>query len=97
MKGGNATCSKAGLQNKSLISVDRLADTGYYSIFMPGGEGVQVMDTNEAKVTINGDAVLRGGQDSHSLWGVQVGGESSNNTDIALTEEELNEAIHNVF
>ena len=48
------------LQNNSIISVGKLADAGYYTIFMLGGEGVQVLDANESKVTITWDVVLRG-------------------------------------
>ena len=49
-----------GLQHNSLVSVGKLADAGYYTIFVPGGEGVQVFDENKSKVTVTGDAVLRG-------------------------------------
>ena len=31
-----------GLQHNSLVSVGKLAKAGYYTIFMPGGKGVQV-------------------------------------------------------
>ena len=35
-----------GLQHNSLVSVGKIADAGYYTIFMPGGEGLQVFDAN---------------------------------------------------
>ena len=62
---------------------------------MSGGEGVQVFDANESKITVTGDAVLRGWRDNHGLWQVPVGDESK--SDIALTREELNKSLHNVF
>ena len=83
------------LQHNSLVSVGKLADAGYYTIFMPGGKGVQVFDENKSNVTVTGDAVLRGWRDSHGLWRVPVGDDS--NADISLTRKELNESLHNVF
>ena len=66
-----------------------------YTIFVPGGEVVQVFDENKSKVIVTGDAILRGWWDSHGLWRVPVGYES--NADIALNIKELNEILHNVF
>ena len=49
-----------GLQHNSLVSVGKLVDAGYYTIFVPGGKGVQVFDETKSKVTVTGDDVLRG-------------------------------------
>ena len=84
-----------GLHHNSLASVIKLADAGYYTIFMPGGKGVQFFDENNSSVTVTGEAVLRGWRDSHGLWRFPV--VDQNNADISLTRKEPNESLHNVF
>ena len=82
-----------GLQHSSLVSVGKLADAGYCTIFMPGNQCVYVMDGNQVKVHVSGEAVLRGWRDHQGLWRVPLeDGES-----VALTQEELDESINNVF
>ena len=49
-----------GLQHNSLVSVGKLSDAGYCTIFMPGNQGVQVVDGNKVKINVSGEAVLRG-------------------------------------
>ena len=83
------------LQHNSLVIVGKKVEARYYTIFMPGGKGVQFFYENKSNVTVTGDAVLRGWRDSHGLWQVPVGDES--NADISLTRKELNESLHNVF
>ena len=84
-----------GLQHNSLVSFGKLADAGYYTIFTPGGKGVQVFDENKLNLTVTGDAFLRRWRDSHGLWQVPVGDES--NSDIALIRKEPNESMQNGF
>ena len=61
-----------GLQHSSLVSVGKLADAGYCTIFMPGNQGVQVFNGNNVKVNVSGDAVLRGWRDPQGLWRVPM-------------------------
>ena len=49
-----------GLQHKSLVSVGKLSGVGYCAIFMPGNQGVQVVNGNKVKIHVSGEAVLRG-------------------------------------
>ena len=66
---------------------------------MTGGEGVQVFDTNNSKVNVTGEAVLRKWRDDHGLWRVPVkggaNGEEANT--IALTKQELIEVFQKVL
>jgi hypothetical protein len=48
------------LEHNSLVSVGKLADAGYYTLFMPVGKEMQVYDSNEVVVNISAEAVLRG-------------------------------------
>ena len=49
-----------GLQHSSLVSVRKLADAGYCTIFMPGNQDVHVIDGNQVKVHLSREAVFRG-------------------------------------
>ena len=79
------------LQN-SLVSVSKLADNGYVTIFQPGGKGVAVFDENDIKVTVTGKAVLQGWREGN-LWRVPL----DNGSSAALDETQLSEAAHNLF
>ena len=82
-----------GLQHSSLVSVGKLADAGYCTIFMPGNQGVKVFNGNDVKVNVSGDAVLRGWRDPQGLWRVPMDdGES-----ITLSQQQLEESVNNVF
>ena len=48
------------LEHDSLVSVEKLANAGYKTLFMPGGEGVQVCNAKDVKINISTEAVLRG-------------------------------------
>ena len=82
-----------GLQHNSLISVGKLADAGYCTIFMPGTQGVQVIDGNNVKIHVSGEAVLRGWRDPQGLWRVPLGGGDS----TPLSPQQLKESLNNVF
>ena len=71
----------------------KLADAGYYTLFMPGGKGVQVYDANDVKINISAEAVLRGWRDHQGLWRVPI----DDGEDVSLDNEELSEAVHSVF
>ena len=76
-----------------------MADAEYYTIFIPGGEGVKVFDANKSKVTVTGEAVLKGWRDEHGLLRVPVKSDTGNEetSTVALTKQELNEVLNNVF
>ena len=46
------------LSLNSLISAGKLAESGYVTLFMPGGDGVEVYDEQDIKFVITGEAVL---------------------------------------
>ena len=81
------------LKHNSLVSVGKLADAGYYTLFMPGGKGVKVYDANDVKINISAEAVLRGWRDHQGLWRVPIDDEE----EVFLNDKELSEAAHNVF
>ena len=60
------------LSHNSLISVGKLADAGYVTLFMPGGDGVEVYDERDIKFVVSGEAVLRGWRDKDRLWRVPM-------------------------
>ena len=60
---------------------------------MPGNQGVNVVDGNQVKVHVSGEAVFGGWRDHQGLWRVPLeDGES-----VALSQEQLDELINNVF
>ena len=54
-----------GLKN-TLVSVSKLSDDGYVTIFQPGGQGVEVYDQRDVRIVVTGEAALRGWRDPHS-------------------------------
>ena len=89
------------LSHNSLISVGKLADAGYVTLFMPGGDGVEVYDERDIKFVVSGEAVLRGWRDKDGLWrvpmqdGVLPPGQSP--PSIALGHEQLRDVVNNLF
>ena len=75
----------SGLKDNSLVSVGKLADAGYHTLFIPGGQGVQVFDANEVKVNISAESVLQGHRDDQGLWRVSI----DNKEDVSLSNDEL--------
>lgn len=82
-----------GIQQSSLVSVDKLSDEGYCIIFVPGNQGVQIVDGNKVKVHVSGEAVLTGWMDHQGLWRVPMEGRN----DVALSRDQLEEPLNNVF
>ena len=83
----------SGLQDNSLVSIGKLADAGYYTLFTPGGQGSQVFDANKVKLNISAEHVLQGYRDNQGLWRVPI----DDKEDFSLTSDELAQAINNVF
>ena len=54
---------------------------------------MQVYAANDVKINISAEAVLRGWRDHHGLWRVPI----DDGEDVYLDDEELTEAVHNVF
>ena len=61
-----------GLHHSLFVSIGNMADTGYYTIFMPGNQSVLVVDGNGHTISITRDAVLRGCRGHGVLWRVLV-------------------------
>ena len=76
-----------------MVSVGKLADAGYCTIFMPGNQGVQVFNGNNVKINVSGDAVLRGWRDPQGLWRVPMDDGDS----VTLSQQQLEESVNNVF
>ena len=79
----------SGFQHSLLVSVGKLSDAGYYTIFMPGNQGVQVVDGNNVKINVSGDAVLRGWRDPQGLWRVPM----DDGKRVTLSQHQLGESI----
>ena len=59
------------LEHNSLVSVGKLADAGYYILFMPGGKGVQVYDATDVKPTSQRKQYFEGGETTKDCGGCQ--------------------------
>ena len=81
------------LQHNSLVSVGKLSDAGYCTIFMPGNQGVQVIDGNTVKIHVSEEAVLREWRDPQGLWRVPLDDGNS----MPLSPQQLKESLNNVF
>jgi hypothetical protein len=57
-----------GLWPNSLVSVGKLADADYTTIFHPQGEGVAVHEKNTIQVKLLSKPVLQGWWDANGLW-----------------------------
>ena len=89
------------LAHNSLISVSTLADAGYVTIFEPGTSGVNVYNKKDVRITVTGEAALRGWRDPVSkLWRVPLSDNAANeqaNATIELNMEELKHVVNNLF
>ncbi|KAL7528559.1 LOW QUALITY PROTEIN: hypothetical protein ACHAWF_005413 [Thalassiosira exigua] len=83
----------------STLSVGKMSDAGYYTIFEPGNRGVAVYDANQVKIQVNGDALLRGWQEASGLWRVLLPTNSNPTSPQTahLQRDALCEAAHNLF
>ena len=57
-----------GLRPNSLVSVGKLADADYTTVFHPRGEGVTVHKKDTLKLTLLRKPVLQGWRDPNGLW-----------------------------
>ena len=58
-----------GLHKDSLVSVGKLADAGYYTIFMPGNQGVQIFDGTKSKNVYLEKPYSEGGETTKDFGG----------------------------
>lgn len=57
-----------GLRPNSLVSVGKLADANYTTVFHPQGEGVTIHQENTLKLHLSRKPVLQGWRDANGLW-----------------------------
>jgi hypothetical protein len=57
-----------GLRPNSLVSVGKLADSDYTTVFHPRGEGVTVHEKNSFRMKLLRKPVLQGWRDANGLW-----------------------------
>jgi hypothetical protein len=57
-----------GLRPNSLVSVGKLADADYTTIFHPRGEGVTVHKKNTFQLKLHRKPILQGWRDANGLW-----------------------------
>ncbi len=61
-----------GLKPKALVSVSRLANNGYTTIFHPYKQGVTVHDADSFSLTLKSPPVLQGCRNEAGLWTVPL-------------------------
>ena len=86
------------LKENSLLSVCKLSDVGYTTIFHPGDRGVTVHWHDDVFIRVSKEAVLQGWRDESGLWRVPIKEKVENqNTDTLLLQRPAtNEAVFNV-
>jgi hypothetical protein len=82
-----------GLQPNSLVSVGKLADAGYTTIFYPAGREVSVHQKKSVHIRLLHKPVLQGWQDENGLW--QLSREPT--VPILVSKTAKQEAASNVY
>ena len=78
------------LRDNSLISVCKLADAGYTTIFHAGDGGVTVHWHDDVFIRVSKEAVLKGWRDESGLWRVPIKDKVENeNTDTLILQRPL--------
>jgi hypothetical protein len=57
-----------GLRPNSLVSIGKLANAGYTTVFHPTGRGVTVHQKKSLQIRLLRKPVLQGWQDANGLW-----------------------------
>ena len=60
------------LKENSLLSVCKLSDAGYTTIFHPGNGGVTVHWEGDIYIRVKKEAILKGWRDKSRLWRVPI-------------------------
>ena len=82
----------------NLMSVGKLADSGYITVFHPGSQGVEVYDSNATTVTTTGaPPVLRGCRDEVGLYQVPLTNDANANNNNILHQQTTKQAAYNLF
>ncbi len=82
-----------GLWSNSLVSIGKLADAGYTTIFHPAGRGVTVHQKKSVHIRLLHKPVLQGWQDENGLW--QLSREPT--APILVSKTVTQEAASNVY
>ena len=87
------------LEGNSLLSVAKLSDAGYTSIFHAGDGGATVHWHEDVFIRVKKDAILKGWRDESGLWQVPIKDKVKNeNTDTLILQRPLpSEATCNVY
>jgi hypothetical protein len=76
------------LTTNSLVSVPKLADAGYTTVFHPGKQGVTIHGTNTVSIHQRCKPVLQGWQDENGLWQLVY------NSDASIMSRQTKERQH---
>ena len=87
------------LEHNSLLSVCKLSDAGYTTVFHPGDGGKTVHWSDDIAIKVSKEAILQGWRDASGLWRVPIKDEVENkNTDTLLIDQPAPEqAGHTVY
>ena len=88
------------LKHNSLLSVVKLADAGYTTIFHVGDGGVTVHWANDIHIRVDKKAILQGWRDKASgLWRVPIkpNVENENTDTLVIDRPAPSHAAHNVY
>ncbi len=78
------------LKAKALLSVSKLADTGYTMIFHPTNKGVTVHDNDDFKLTLNSPPLLQGWRQAGGLWTVPLVDKAKISPELDVAEQANN-------
>ena len=78
------------LKAKALLSVSKLADAGYTTIFHPTNKGVTVHDNDDFKLTLNSPPLLQGWRQAGGLWTVPLVEEAKISLELDVAEQANN-------
>lgn len=79
-----------GLHSKALMSVSKLANVGYTTIFHPHNEGVTVHDFNDFELTLKSLPLLQGWRQAGALWTVLITEQAKVNPALDISEQANN-------
>ncbi len=86
--------------HSNLVSVPKLANNGYTTLFKPWQEGVEVYHSSDIEVKTRGEPVLRGCRDRSGLWRLPMTNEvpaidlANCCVDVVLPQAQINNLYH---
>ena len=83
-----------GLRPNSLVSVGKLADANYTTVFHPQGEGVTIHQENTLKLHLSRKPVLQGWRDANGLWRLS---RTTTKPSACAHRRSPNESVANVY